>query len=50
MATKAESQLKCADCCTEEDFEEWSDEVLEEQYALVKEFVQKVDDCIAQFN
>jgi hypothetical protein len=33
----------------DEDFEEWSDDALEERYDLVKEFDQMVDDCIAQF-
>ncbi len=33
----------------DEDFEEWSDNALEDRYDLVKEFDQMVDDCIAQF-
>lgn len=33
----------------DEDFEEWTDDALEERYNLVKEFDQMVDDCIAQF-
>jgi hypothetical protein len=34
---------------TDEDFEEWSKDALEERYHLVKEFDQMVNDCIAQF-
>lgn len=32
-----------------EDFKEWSDDVLKARYDLVKEFDQIVDDCIVQF-